>query len=97
MSTVVPTLATLNDELYLLEAMVASKEEKASLPKGLQFLDRGGLTFPKETIIPYLRVVEERMLDVLSKDNYRRYGEHLFEVSTQNTDANHYFYSIHSV
>ena len=56
-------------------------DDKSSVPAGLVYLDRGGLVFPKQELLPNLRLVEERLLDVLNENNYRRYGKHLFEVS----------------
>ena len=74
-------VTTLKEELKLLESM--KLDDKTSVPPGLVYLDRGGLLFPKQELLPYLRLVEERLLDVLNENNYRRYGKHLFEVSVK--------------
>ena len=71
---------TLNEELSILKALSISHTEKETLPVGIKFLDRGGLTLPKKSLLPYLRVLESRMLDMLNDQNYKRYGNKLFEV-----------------
>ena len=53
---------------------------RIDLPAALSDLDRGRLTFPRPSLIPFLRAVEERMLEVLNETNYKRYGKQLFEV-----------------
>lgn len=73
----------LAEELIDLKALQLAHESKLHLPVGLRYLDRGGLTFPKEQLLPYLRKIEERMLEVLNDKNYRRYGQRLFEVRVQ--------------
>ena len=66
----------LNQELVLLQALTASKEEKTDLPAALHYLDRSRLTFPRPPLIPFLRAVERRMLEILNESNYQRYGSY---------------------
>ena len=70
----------LKEEIELLNAIKIPHDEKDTLPPALQYLDRGGLTFPRQELLPYLKEIEMRMLDVLNETNYRRYGKRLFEV-----------------
>lgn len=64
----------------LLQLLTVSQGEKINLPAALHYLDRGRLTFPQPSIIPFLRALEDRMLEILNETNYKRYGKRLFEV-----------------
>ena len=68
------------EELELLNALRLPNEDKTELPDALNYLDRGGLTFPKVELLPYLQAVEACMLEILNDKNYKRYGQRLFEV-----------------
>lgn len=83
-----PDSLEVQQELMLLQSLTASKEVKAGLPATLRYLDRGRLTFPQPSLIPFLRAVEERMLDVLNETNYKRYGKRLFEVGFPSFSSN---------
>ena len=68
------------NELNLLEAMKLPSEAKQSLPLALQHLDRGGLTFVRSPFMPWMQGIEEKMVQRLNADSYRRYGQKLFQV-----------------
>ena len=75
-----PGKLELQQELMLLQLLTVSQEEKINLPAALRYLDRGRLTFPQPSIIPFLRALEDRMLEILNETNYKRYGKRLFQV-----------------
>lgn len=83
-----PDSLEVQQELMLLQSLTASKEIKAGLPAALRYLDRGRLTFPQPSLIPFLRAVEERMLDVFNETNYKRYGKRLLEVGFPSFSSN---------
>ena len=60
-------------ELYI----VNEAKDDSELPIALETLDRGGLTFPKKQLLPYLQETEHRILEFLTD---KRYGCRLFEV-----------------
>ena len=66
----------LQQELMLLQLLTISKEEKINLPATVRYLDRGRVTFPQPRSIPFLRAVEDRMLEILNENKI------LFEVAT---------------
>jgi hypothetical protein len=68
------------NELNLLEAIKLPSEAKQFLPSALQYLDRGGLTFMRSPFLPWMQGIEEKMVQHLNVDSYRRYGQKLFQV-----------------
>ena len=71
--------ADIKKEIELLQALQLPQENKKLLSVALKALDRGGLIFPKE-LLPYLREVEARMIEILNAKSYQRYGDKIFEV-----------------
>ena len=67
-------------ELDLLLALQCSKTAKSSLPPGVQYLDRGGLTFMHSSLLPWMHAAEQSMKVYLSHDGYKKYGQHIFQV-----------------
>ncbi len=70
----------LSDYLKLLEALKLPKQHNKHLPQAVQYLDRGGLTFMKFSLMPWMLAIEERMVQYLNPTVYQRYGQKLYEV-----------------
>jgi len=72
----------IKEEITLLKELRIPDKEKdsADLSEGLKALDRGGLTYPKKELLPYLQETERHILELLNDTNYKRYGYRLFEV-----------------
>lgn len=70
--------------LRILRLLKLPNDQKIHLPDAVQYLDRGGLTFMRMTLFPWMFAVEERMVLNLNTTSYQRYGEKLFEVSRCN-------------
>ena len=68
-------------ELDVLHLFTIPKADKAQLPAALRYLDRGRLTFPRPCLLPFMRAVEQKMLELLNESIYARYGRRIFEVS----------------
>lgn len=68
------------EEVQLLKALKRSKAEKLTLPTGAQFLDRGGLTFVKSELLPWLCKIEEAIKKTLNQEGYKKYGRNIFRV-----------------
>ena len=68
--------------LRILHLLKLPNDQKIHLPDAVQYLDRGGLTFMRITLFPWMFAVEERMVLNLNMTSYQRYGEKLFEVSS---------------
>lgn len=73
---------SLNEKLELVHALKLPSDEKCNLPDALRYLDRGGLTFMKLDLLPWMRSIEDRMVALLNPKSYQRYGCRIFEVST---------------
>ena len=66
-------------KLTLLTVMKLPSECKKALPIGLQFLDRGGLTFVKDEFIPWMMAMEKSFVTYLNQKKYQTYEKSLFE------------------
>ena len=73
------------EQLQLLLALKLANDEKTTLPAGVQYLDRGGMTFCKPNLLPWLQKVEASVKVYLNQEGYARYGEKIFEVTKQTT------------
>ena len=88
------TVEVVQREVSFLQSLTVSHERKSDLlPAALLYLDRGRLTFPHPSLIPFLRSVEKRILEVLNETNYRRYGKRLFEVQDHTMQLYVYAYT----
>ena len=72
------------EQLQFLLALKSPNEQKTSLPRGVQYLDRGGLTFIHSSLLSWLQKVEASVKVYLNQDGFAKYGEKIFEV-TKNT------------
>ena len=66
--------------LRILHLIKLPSDQKIHLPDVVQYLDRGGLTFMRMTLFPWMFAVEERMVLNLNMTSYQRYGGKSFEV-----------------
>ena len=73
-----PSKQLLLDLLLLLKRPMADKE---TLPKGVLFLDRGGMTFVHSWLLPWLNRVEQSIAIYLSQTGYARYGKDVFQIT----------------
>ena len=60
----------LEDELQLLKALRRPQWSMVTLPRGAQYLDRGGLTFMKAEFLPWMCEVEESIKKILNQKGY---------------------------
>lgn len=67
-------------QLSLISMLKLPKEEKHLLPLPVQYLDRGGLTFLRQELWPWMLAVEKKMVRHLNQASYRQFGSKLFEV-----------------
>ena len=72
---------SLDENLKLIHALKLPSDEKCNLPDAVQYLDRGGLTFMKLDLLPWMCTIKDRMVALLNAKSYRRYGAKIFEVS----------------
>jgi hypothetical protein len=73
-------LSLVKDQLRLVHDLKISSAEKHLLPKPVQYLDRGGLTFLKPRMWSWMAAFEVRAIQYLNQKCYRQYGSKLFEV-----------------
>ncbi len=74
------TLKQYSAELKVLEYLVMT--DKSDLPVGITAQDRGGMTFPHPSLLPYIQSANQMFKELLNLESYRRYGKHLMEVIT---------------
>ena len=55
-------------------------DDKHLLPLPAQYLDRGGLTFLRQELWPWMLATEKKMIVHLNQASYRQFGSKLFEV-----------------
>ena len=75
------TAAELEAEVEFLKQLRMTSEEKAEyLPPSLMSTERGGRTFPKPCMIPFIRRVVQQVKAEINDEAFKRYGENLFKV-----------------
>ena len=67
-------------QLDLLLSLKRPTCTKDSLPPGVKYLDRGGLTFVQPCLLPWLNAVEASMKLYLCQSGYTKYGKDIFQV-----------------
>ena len=75
------TAAELEAEVEFLKDLRMSNEEKEEyLPPSLLSTERGGRTFPKPCMIPFIRRVVQRVKAEINDEAFKRYNENMFKV-----------------
>lgn len=59
----------------------ADSKTDNTLPLGVQYLNRGGLTFMHAALLPWLQSVESSITKYLNQSGYQQYGKDIFSVS----------------
>jgi hypothetical protein len=73
-------------EITVIKAMQCV--DKSVVPASLQYRDRGFMYFPKQEFIPFIRAVDQCVLQVANKDEMQKVGRHLIEVATEKVKNN---------
>ncbi len=68
------------EQLSFANSLKLASNDKHSLPSPIQYLDRGGMTFLRKELWPWMQKVEQKMAQHLNGNSYRQYGSRLFEV-----------------
>lgn len=68
-------------ELNLIDSLKLPQSDKHLLPKSVQYLDRGGLTFMKPSFWPWMNAAELKIIEYLNQKSYGMYGEKIFLVT----------------
>ena len=61
-----------------------SREDKTQLPDELKDRDRGGMYFPMECVMPFIRLVNASSVMYANKEAFRRHGRGLLKVLFMN-------------
>ena len=56
-------------------------KKQIHLPSSLLSTERGGRTFPKRELLPFLQKIATDVKNEVNEANFKRYGEHLFKVT----------------
>ena len=62
--------------------------DKSVVPASLQYRDQGFMYFPKLEFIPFIRAVNQCVLQVANKYEMQKVGKHLIEVATERVKNN---------
>ena len=73
-------------EITVIKAMQCV--DKSVVPASLQYRDRGFMYFPKQEFIPFIRAVDQCVLQVANKYEMQKVGKHLIEVATERVKNN---------
>ena len=71
----------LSSQLELTRFLKLPDSDKCLLPKPVQYLDRGGLTFFKPPFWPWMAAIEVNIAELLSQKYYRVHGDQLFRTT----------------
>ncbi len=74
-------LNTLTKELEFTEGLKLPSAQKTLLPKAVEYLDRGGLTFFKRPLWAWMESVEANIVEHLNFRCYRLHGDQLFSIA----------------
>ena len=74
-------------QLSFVSMLKLPNEDKHLLPLPAQYLDRGGLTFLRQELWPWMLATEKKMIVHLNQASYRQFGSKLFEVFILNRVA----------
>lgn len=84
-------LLTYKAELQILEALVDDK--KVDLPTAITAQDRGYMTFPSPSMMPFVRSANKKIKEHINPSNYEKHGSKLFDVSYYNSSDKHMIYN----
>lgn len=68
------------EELVIAKGLKLSDKDKHLLPSPVKYLDRGGMTFMRKEMWPWMQEIEKKMAQHHNQTSYRQYGSRLFEV-----------------
>ena len=71
----------ISKELQVLNWMRLS--DKSNLPSALVYRDRGGMYFPDEDLLPFIRSLDNTVREYTNKDAFQRYGKNLVKVVSE--------------
>ena len=69
------------NQLELTKSLKLPDSDKCLLPKLVQYLDRGGLTFLRPPFWPWMIAIEDKIADLLSQKHYRIHGDKIFRTT----------------
>ncbi len=76
-----PQRLSITKQFDFATSLKLSNEDKQLLPNPVKYLDRGGLTFLKRSLWPWMNSLERKMVQYLNERCYRAYGDKLFHVT----------------
>lgn len=82
-------LSKATKELELARSLKLPLTDKHLLPKPVQYLDRGGLTFLRLSLCPWMKALELKLCENLNQRMYRLHGSKIFKV-THEAVSKHY-------
>ena len=68
------------EQLTFANILKLASNDKHLLPPPVQYLDRGGMTFLRGELWPWMHKVEQKMAQHLNQASYSQYGSRLFQV-----------------
>ena len=78
---------TVKIELALLESLKVTKEQYSQIPPAIQQLNRGGLSVPSPTLLPFLRMIVEKTTSLVNDQKCTEHGRHVIKLVKQELDS----------
>ena len=72
---------TVKSELALLESLKVTKEQYSQIPRAIQQLNRGGLSVPSPTLLPFLRMIVEKTTSLVNDQKCTEHGRHVIKLA----------------
>ena len=62
--------------------------DKSTLPSTLAYRDRGGMYFPDEVFLPFIRSLDECVRENANEESFTRYGKNLVKITIEQVKQN---------
>ena len=76
----------ISQELQVLQWI--RRVDKSTLPASLAYRDRGGMYFPDEAFLPFIKSIDECVRENANEECFKRYGKNLVRVITEQIQQN---------
>ena len=76
----------ISQELQVLECI--RRVDKSTLPATLAYRDRGGMFFPDEPFLPFIKSLDECVRENTNEEGFTRYGKNLVKIATEQVQQN---------
>ena len=76
----------ISKELQVLECM--RRMDKSTIPPTLAYRDRGGMYFPDEAFLPFIKSLDDCVRGNANEESFTCYGKNLVKIATEQVQQN---------